>query len=812
MLQLPADDPAVIDQGFQILSDWAARLTLAGDEIDQERGVVIEEWRLRRGASQRIRDQQFPVLLQGSRYAERLPIGKKDILETFDHERLRGFYRKWYRPELMSVVVVGDLPIHEMEKRVREAFGDLPGRPGEVVRPTFDVPGHDEMLVSVVTDPEATSSSVSLYHLLPVDPLAVEGDYRRTMVESLFNNMLNQRLDELRQQADPPFLAAYSYKGGFIRATDVYVLGAQVKDGGAAAGLEAVLTEAERVRRFGFTESEFQRTKKELKRWKQRTFAERKNTESRVYAGAYVGDFVRDEVSPGIEEELVLYDRYLDGIPLEEVNLLASELMTPDNRVLLSSGPEKDGVAVPTADDLRAVFARVTEGSLTAYEDDAKGLPLLGKEPTPGDIVERSRIEELDVEVWTLSNGIRVLAKPTEFKQDQILFGAFSPGGHSLAPDSLFIPASSADAAVSSGGLGNFSLVQLDKKLSGKIAQVSPFIAELQEGLSGSCSPEDLETMMRLIYLRFTAPRADADAFESYMARTRAALENRLAQPEGAFRDRIQRVMGQNHLRRLPWTPETVDEMDLEASLKFYRERFADAGGFTFVFVGSFKVPDLENMVKKYLAGLPATGTEERWVDHGIRPPKGALKETIQKGHDQKSLVATIFSGPMKWSFRERHYLRSMLTALNIRLREVVREDLGGTYVISARPSMTQFPEPEYQIIVSFGCDPDQADTLVAAAMAEIKTLQTDLVDDLVLTKIKEGQRRARETDLERNPFWLDVLTSYAWNGEDPLILLAFDDSVDALTKEDIREAARRYFGTPNVAKFTLVPEPGEKE
>ena len=304
MLQLPTDDPESIDKGFRILSDWACCLALDGEEIDKERGVVVEEWRLRRGAGQRVRDKQFPVLFHGSRYAERLPIGKKDVLDTFDHERLRNFYQTWYRPDLMSVVAVGDMPAGDLEQKVREVFGALKNRPGAPSRSDFAVPGHDEMLVSAVTDPEASSSSVSLYHKRPVDPLLVEGDYRRTLVESLFNNMFNQRLDELRQQENPPFLSAYSYKGGFIRAIDMYVLGAEVKDAGAVAGLEALLTEAERVRRFGFTETEFLRTKVELKRWKQKSYAERHNTESRVYAGAYVHSFTRDQVALGVEEAM----------------------------------------------------------------------------------------------------------------------------------------------------------------------------------------------------------------------------------------------------------------------------------------------------------------------------------------------------------------------------------------------------------------------------------------------------------------------------------------------------------------------------
>jgi zinc protease len=379
-------------------------------------------------------------------------------------------------------------------------------------------------------------------------------------------------------------------------------------------------------------------------------------------------------------------------------------------------------------------------------------------------------------------------------------------------PDEEFVSGSSAATVLSQCGLGRFSKVQLGKKLSGKIAGVSTFISELQEGLSGSCSPEDLETLLQLTYLHFTAPRADKEAFASYRERTRAALENRLARPEAVFQDEITRTMSQGHLRREPWVPETVDRLDLENSLQVYRERFADAGDFTFLFVGRFDPGVLEELACKYLAGLPSLEGEETWTDHDIAPPEGRVEREVREGQEPKAQVAMFYTGPFDWSFTERHRLLSMLTALNIRLRESIREDLGGTYSVRASSRTTHYPDPEYRIVVSFGCAPEQVDGLVAAVREQIEALRTEPVDDIYLTKIKQGQLRQRETDLERNEFWVDTLKFYAWHGEDPRTLLEFEDHVNRLSKEDIRETARKYFGTGNVATFTLLPEQGSKE
>lgn len=807
MLQVPVEDPEIVDTAFQILRDWAFAVKNEDEEIEKERGVVIEEWRRRRGAAQRIRDKQLPVLFTNSQYASRLPIGKKEILDRFPPARVRDFYEDWYRPDLMSIIAVGDMDPQALQVKIAAYFGTVPPEDGVCERTTFHVPDHDETFTSLVTDPEAASSSVSIYYKRDVDPLLTKGDYRRVILEDLFNGMLNQRFDELRRQPDPPFLSAYSYKGAFIRAKEFFVLGAQVEDNGYLRGLETLLTEAERIKRYGFTASELKRTKDEALRDIQQAYNERETTESRVYARAYIRNHLRRTVSPGVEAELKLHKKYLAKTSLEEINDLVADWLTDHNRVILASGPEKLDVEIPSEQEVLRVFEDVAQKEIPPYVDDSAGNALIAAEPVAGTITAREVIAELGVTMWTLSNGAKMILKPTPFKEDQILFKAFSPGGHSLVSDDIFIPAASADGVIQQCGLGDFSKIQLRKKLAGKIVSVTPFIDELQEGLQGGCTPDALETLFQLVHLHFTRPRGDPEAFQSYTQRTAAALENRLARPEAVFADTVQTTMSCRHPRRQPWTPDTVSEFDLEKSLAVYRDRFAHAGDFTFLFVGNFSLKRMERLARHYLAGLPPAASAETWQDLHITYPEGAVKEIVKKGLEEKSQVNIIFTGPLKWEYAERYKLNSLLHVLRIRLREELREEMGGTYHVGISPKLTHYPTSTYEIVIGFGCAPDQVEAMIATVFAETDKIKSAPIEDIYLTKVKQSQLRKREIDLETNEFWHYVLSFYAWHGEDPLILLDFEEHVERLSKEDIQHAANHYFATGNIAQFILLPD-----
>lgn len=806
MLQVPTDSAGVVDTAFRILDDWSRRVSYEDAEIDRERGVVVEEWRLGRGADSRIRDRQLPILLRDSRYADRLPIGKKEVIEKAPHDLFRKFYRAWYRPDLMAVIVVGDCDPPAIEKLIRDTF-DSPVLSGQLSRTEFPVPDHDETLFAIATDPEATRSSVSVYWKRLIRIEKTVGQYRRTIVEALFNSALNRRLDELARLADPPFLGAYSAIGDLVRTKEVYVLGAGVKDGGIERGLETILTEGARVARFGFTPAEIAREKADLLRAMETAYNERDKTESANFAGEYADHFLSGEPAPGVEFEYRVFREYMPGITVEEVNALARELITDTNRVVMASGPEKAGVVMPSEAALRAVFDRVAAKTITAYSDSVSDTPLVPSKPKSGRVTTVKTVPDLGVTEWTLSNGIRVILKPTDFKNDEVQFAAWSPGGSSLVPDSLVVAAETAVTVVDESGYGAFGKVELEKKLAGKVVSVSPWIDDLREGLSGGASPKDLDTMFQLIRLVFTAPRADNTAFMSVVERMKGAVENRAARPETAFGDTLSTTLAGYSPRMRPWTMALLNEMNLRGSSSFYRDRFADAGDFTFCFVGAFDIAKMKPLVETWLGSLPTKGRKETWRDNGIRPPDGVVKKTVRKGIEPKSQTRIVFTGPFEWNLRNRYIFESLASALRIRLREVLREDMGGTYGVSVGGSLERFPKPEYTFSFGFGSAPDRAGELAGTVYSLIDSVKTDGFAATYLERVKETQLRQREVNLKNNSFWLGILQTYISNGDDPRDLLKYPDLVRSLTSDDLKAAARTYLDTNRYVQVVLIPE-----
>ena len=809
MLTVRTDTVEVFEEAFQILEDWAHQVSFDDEEIDLERGVVIEEWRLGRGASARMQDEQFPILFKDSRYAERLPIGNPDILRGFGYETLRRFYRDWYRPDLMAVIAVGDFDPSHVEALMRRHFESIPEAEAPRARTLFDVPGHTETLFAIATDAEATSSSVAVYHKQPLQPEGTLGAYRRSIVERLYNSMLNTRFFEMTQVPDAPFLGASSGQGRFVRSNEVYFLGAGVRDGGVLDGLDAVLTEAERVARFGFTESELQRTKMNAMRGMELAHAEREKTESRVYAEEYVRAFLTAEPIPGIDFEYQLYEAFMPGIELAEIDGLAREWLVDRNRVILVNAPDKDDVAVPTEEQMLEVISAVEEKDIAPYVDTVADAPLIANLPTPSLIVSEERIEEIDLTVWELANGVRVLLKPTDFKDDEVVFRATSPGGHSLVEDHDFIAAITATAVVQRSGLGEFSFVDLQKVLAGKAAGAQPGISELGESMSGSASPQDIETLFQLIYLRFTAPRSDENAFLAFKQQVQASLENRGASPRSAFGDTVAVTMSQHHFRTRPFTPQVIDEMDLAASFAVYRDRFADAGDFTFAFVGNFEVENMRGLVETYLGGLPSTGREETWRDVGIDPPKGVIRKTVRRGVEPQSQTRIIFTGDALFTRQTNHVLRSTAAVLQTWLRETLREALGGTYSVNVSAGVSRRPKQRYRISVAFGSAPERADELAGVVFHHIDSLRTvgPSADDVL--KVQESQRRAREISLRENGYWLSQMIAHARDGVDQREILTVEQFIDALDPEVIRDAAVRFFDMDNYVHAVLLPAEG---
>ena len=819
MLQIPTDSPEVMANTLQILEDWAHGLTLDPEEIDQERGVIVEEWRMRRGAGARIEDEQFPVILRDSRYAERSPIGTVESLETFEHEALRRFYREWYRPDLMGVIAVGDFGGTEVEALLIEHFEGISAPENPRERTEYQVPDHGGTLFAITTDEELPSTSVTVYHKMALDEEETIGGYRQRIMEGLYNGMLNLRFSEIAREPDPPFLGASSSKGRLVRSKGAYVLSASVPEDGIERGLEVVFTEAERVARFGFTPSELERQKVDILRGIERSYTDRENRRSASYAAEYTRAFLDGEAIPGIEYEYELYKRFVPGITLAEVNQVGSEWIRPENRVVVIAGPEKEDLEMPSEEALLAVLAGVSDMEITPYEETVIDQPLLAEIPEGSAVVATREFAEGIVE-WELANGVRVALKPTDFREDQVLFRGFSPGGTSLVSDEEWIPASSATAVIRGGGLGAFNAIDLNRVLTGKVATANPFISSFEEGVTGSASPRDLETLFQLIYLTFTAPRADPEYFQVFNTRNRTSLQNRDASPAVAFNDAINRIMTQDALRSRPVTVETLDHTDLDASLAFYQDRFADASDFTFIFVGNIDLDTMRPLVERYLGGLPSTNRVETWRDLGTRPPRGVIEETVRKGLEPQSQTRLFFTGSLDYGDRsQRLGITAMTGVLRTRLREVLREELGGTYSVTVGSTFSWRPEGQYRLSITFGSDPERADELLEAVYGEIERLKGSPPTEDEVNDVREAQRRTWETNQESNSWWLNVLdgryrylldqSDGRYPSGDVLLetLPTYGAALEALTPAGIQELALRYFDLDNRVRVTLLPE-----
>jgi zinc protease len=711
-LQVPTDDDEALTTVFQILEDWAHNITFDPDEVKKERGVVIEEARLLGDAFGRVANQLLPLLYQGSRYAERLPIGQVATIDTFQIERLESFYRDWYRPELMAVIAVGDFDPAAIEAQIREHFSRLPATENGRPRPTFPVPNHREPIFGIATDPELPIAAVQVSYKRDVPERSTVAALRRGLVEQFASAILALRLDGLTTLADSPFSFVVTFEDR-LRTKEAHTFVAIPGAAGIEAALDGLLTEIEIARRFGFTESEFARQKKELLRLYQQAFNERDQTSSDLLAARYMTHYLQGDGIPSADLAWELAQRFIAAIDKAEVNQTIRQLLGQDNRAILISAPEDSDTPVPNADDLRALLERIETKDLQPYdEDDLSDIPLIAQIPTPVSITAERQIPELAVTEWVLENGSRVVLKPTTFLNDEILFTAHSPGGHSLATDADYLAAWTAAEVVAEAGLGTFDQSDLTKKLAGQLVQVYPWIEELQEGLSGFAAPEDAETLFQLIYLYFTAPRQDELAFLSLQSRWRTLLENADAVPEQTFSDTLQAILTQGHLRGRPLDLDLLQQMDLEKSLAFYRNRFGDAGDFTFFFVGNFDLEEMRPLVETYLGPLPADGRQETWQDVEIQAPRGVIKKTVHQGIKSRSSTAVVFSGELDWSLPNRFELDALTALLNIRLFDALRQDLGATYAVFTEGFALRFPQPSYEVSIFFDSAPENAERL----------------------------------------------------------------------------------------------------
>lgn len=810
MIQARTDSAALLQKGLLILEDWASGIKFDSAEIDKERGVVISEWRSRLSPDQRLQQQYFPILYQNSRYAERLPIGKPEIIETIDYEAIKRFYRDWYRPDLMAIVVVGDVDVHAMELEIIQRFTKIRQKSYPRKRVQYTVPGHPKTLYGIFKDKEAAFTTAQVVYKHKAQALQTIQDYKAYLTRLLYNRMLNARLYELQQQPNPPFTFASSGYSSDIGDMDTYRVDVFTAEGKAMDGLRAICIETRRALLHGFTPTELERQKIELLQSAESNYREKDKLQSAQLAARFVYHFLENMPIPDAEQLYELYQELLPQISLQDINPLAKQWITKENRVVIVTGHDKENMPLPDSQALQQLLDEIDQSQPSPFVDQVNDMPLMPEKLSTTPITHTKVFEEVAVTEIQLANGVKVVLKPTNFKNDEILVNAYSPGGHSLCSDADYYNAANAALMVDLGGIARFNAVELQKKLTGKRLNISPYITELYEGFSGYCSPDDAETLFQLVYLFFTQPRGDSIALQSFITRQESILQNMMVNPYYYFNEERNKIKYNNHPRRRMDKVENLQTLSLDKAMQIYKDRFSDASDFTFVLVGAFDVEKVKPLLATYLGNLPATGRKETWKDIGANLVTGSIDTTIMRGQAPKALVELTFHGDFDYAkARERYCFSALLDLLRIKLRESLREDKGGVYGVSVAGVTNQFPKQTYRITISFNCEPSQTDSLIQSALAEIEEIKASGAAEKDLEKIKEIQKQSRIKSLQENSFWSGTLLARYQNNVplEGILFESYEKMVNSLQSKDIQAAANRYFDDKNRIKLVLLPE-----
>ena len=812
MFDVPTDKPEAVEKALTALADVAGGLSMTPQEVDKERGVVIEEWRGGLGAGSRIRDKQFPVLFHRSRYAERLPIGKPEILRNAPVARLRAFYDTWYRPELMAVVAVGDFDPRQMEQTIKATFSPITARAPKAAEPDRKVPLHQLPLVSVVADPEVTQSSVSILRKRQREGEQHVADYRRDLIARTIDQMMDERFDELERKPDAKFLGAGVSAGGLSRDVSTFTMSARVQDGKLEDGIGVLATEAMRVREFGFSASELDRAKKSIAAFYERAYSERDKSESSAFAQEYLNYFLEDEPSPGIEYEYRLVKQLLPAITEADASTMARMLLGDDSRVILATSPQKTGVKVPTEAELQAALTKATATRVTQWADTTTTRALMEHAPSAGTVASRRTLDEVGVTIVRLSNGVEAWLKPTDFKNDQVLFAMTAPGGTSLAPPADFAEASLATALVSASGAGGLKATDLQKVLTGKLVSARPFIGLSSHGISGSAAPAQLETGLQLLYQELTAPGDDAESFALLKKQLGALVANRGQSPGQVFGEKLSQVNTSNHYTAQPLTSERLETLNREKMAAFYRERFANAADFTFFMVGAFKVDEVVPLLAQYVGSLPSAGKPtSSFKDVALHFPAATEQAKVELGREPRGQTVISFFADPSIDPMEQEQIIAATTVLDIALRDILREDLGQTYTVSVGLSQPLPQRGAGHIQVRFGAAPENLPSMTARVMQEIKRLQDEGPSLDLTNRAKETARRGYETALRQNDYWLGRLQTIKMYDRDPGEILTRNKRIDALTPPGLQDVFRKYFPADRSTVVTLVPAPTQQ-
>lgn len=810
-LPIPTDSIEVFKTGFKILANWAGKVSMNGEDIDNERGVIVEEDRQRgKNAQQRMSNILLPFLLANSQYEKRIPIGKVEVLNTFTHDKIRSFYTDWYRPNLQTVIAVGDFDVNEVENLIKANFSDLKNPANPKPRLNYDLPDNAAPLIKIATDKEQPYNIAQVIYKHRQGPIKTAADFRLSLIHAMINNMLASRIQEITQKGNAPFLFAQSsygpYQGGLVWGISALQTVAVAK---TAADLQkaliAALAENERMAKFGFTSGEFETIKKKLEAGAEKQFKEKDKTKSSVYVQQYLDNFLTGASIPSSDYAYNATKKVLETVTLAEINAVAKGLVTKNNQIIVVQGQEKDKENLPTEAQLIAAVKTAGDG-ITPYVDNTVNKPLIAKLPTAGTIVNQTKNDKVGITMLTLSNGVKVVLKPTDFKNDQVIFTSFAKGGSSIASNDDFQSAENANL-IAQSGVGDFNPTQLSKYLAGKTASASAYISSEYQGFSGSSSPKDLETAFQLIYAYATNPRKDAEIFNKNITDLKVITANKNSNPSSVYADTTQAVLANYHKRGMPTTLQDIDKISLDKAYNFYKDRFADASGQTFVFVGNFDIEKIKPLITTYLASLPALNRNENFVDNGVYPPKGKVSKTVYKGLEDKATVQLFFHGDYEYNVNNNIQLEALKSALEIKILERLREKESGVYSPGVSLSVDKFPTAHYYFVISFNCAKANVDKLINAALEEVNAVKNNGATADDISKFKSEEQRQEELSLRENGFWLNYLANRLKFGEDVEQLLTDKERLNNVTTASSKAAAQKYLTGENYIRLVLVPE-----
>lgn len=811
IMNAPVNKSSVIDSCLLILHDWSGFISLTDSAITKERGVIREEWRTRQDAQARLWEQQLPKMYPNSPYGNRMPIGTIDVIENFKPDELRAYYKKWYRPDLQAIIVVGDVNVDQVEAAIKKMFVDVPAPVNPAKRQQFSVPDNDLPLISIAKDKEASNTILYLFYKhdkLPDDLNTTVAGLVKDYIQNISATIMAERFDEILHQANPPFIAADAYDDDFMisKTKGAWTVAALVKEGEIDSTLTTLVNETQRVKRYGFTPSEYDRARINVLKQYESAYNERDKQKNDAYTREYVNHFTKGGYIPGIEMEYNLINQIAPNIPVEQVNQYIQDMIGEDNIVISLTGPDKEGTIYPTEEELLRTFLKAQQMEVEPYKETISNEPLIPVLPIPGKITETKTDQRFGATVFTLSNGIKVVLKPTEFKKDEILMTATSPGGSTLFGAKDIDNLKVFNDVIEIGGLGNFSATELGKRLAGKKVSCALSLGQDSENVNGSVAPSDLQTLFELIYLSFTAPRIDNEAFSSFETRMKAQLKNVELNPMAAFSDSLTRALYNGNPRAMRLTPKSFDNISYPRIMEMFKARFSDASDFVFTFVGNIQTDSIRPYIEQYLATLPTQGRVEKGnVAEVPATHKGVYVNRFQRSMEiPKVTVANLYTGQMDYSLENIITATMLKQVLDLVYMEKVREQEGGSYGVQASARISSFPEGRTVLQIFFDTDPAKWERMNTIVQNELKRLGEVGPRAEDFQKTQDNLLKRFPELLQENSYWLNVLDSYYYK--------AFDSNTDyeaivkAMTPAKIQAFTQKLLKQGNCVEVVMQP------